>query len=111
MAPSVMVSSKTAAPSHEDVAGITTQIYTSKTSQGSLDGSYALTDALLNSVGFRGLAEYGILAEVLKAANDKKVPARREGAMFCLGALFERFPPKQRLSEALFLLQLSLIHI
>ena len=105
MAPSVMVSSKAAAPSPDDVASMTKQIYTSKTSQDSLDASYALTDLLLNSVGFRGLASYGILEEVQKAASDKKSAARREGAMFALGAIFERFPPKQRLSEVIFLLQ------
>jgi len=100
-----MVSSKAAAPSPDDVASMTKQIYTSKTSQDSLDASYALTDLLLNSVGFRGLASYGILEEVQKAASDKKSAARREGAMFALGAIFERFPPKQRLSEVIFLLQ------
>ena len=102
-----MVSSKSAAPTPDDVAGLTKQIYTSKTSQESLDASYALTDALLNSVGFRGLGSdgYGILEEVLKAAVDKKTPARREGAMFALGAILERFPPKQKLSEVVFLVQ------
>ena len=103
--PQVVVPSKSAAPSTEDIASITQQIYTSKASQDSLDASYALTDALLNSVGFRGLAEYGILAEIVKAASDKKNAARREGAMFALGAVFERFPPKQRISEVVFLLQ------
>lgn len=105
MAPSVLVTSKAAAPSQEDISGLTQQIYSSKTSQASLDAAYALTDALLNSVGFRGLAAYGILDEVLKAATDKKNAARREGAMFALGAIFERFPPKQKISEAVFLLQ------
>lgn len=105
MAPSVMVTSKIAAPSPDDVSLLTTQIYTSKSSQESLDASYALTDALLYSVGFRGFAGYGVLAEVLKAASDKKNAARREGAMFALGAIFERFPPKSKLSEIVFLLQ------
>ena len=104
-APAIVVTSKSAAPSQDDIIGITKQIYESKSSQESLDASYALTDALLNSVGFRGLAEYGILAEVLKAASDKKNVARREGAMFALGAIFERFPPKQRTSEVIFLVQ------
>ena len=104
-APSVMVTSKTAAPSMDDVAGISKQIYSSKTSQESLDGAYALTDLLLNSVGFRGLAGYGVLAEIQKAASDKKSAGRREGAMFALGAIWERFPPKQRISEVVFLLQ------
>ena len=100
-----MVTSKSAAPSTDDIAGIMKDIYASKTSQASLDAAYALTDALLNSVGFRGLTGYGILPEILKAASDKKNGARREGAMFALGAIFERFPPKQRISEVIFLLQ------
>jgi elongation factor 3 len=100
-----MVTSKSEAPSLDDIAGITKDIYTSKTSQASLDASYALVDALLSSVGFRGLTGYGILPEIVKAASDKKNVGRREGAMFALGAMFERFPPKQRISEVIFLLQ------
>ncbi|KAK5133123.1 hypothetical protein LTR08_008147 [Meristemomyces frigidus] len=105
MAPSIMVSSKSASPSTEDVAGLTKTIYNSKTSQEALDASYALSDALLNSVGFRGLVEYGILADLQKAAADKKSPGKREGAMFALGAILERFLPKQKFSEVVFLLQ------
>lgn len=89
----------------DDVAGLSKQIYSSKTSQESLDGAYALTDLMLSSVGFRGLAGYGVLAEIIKAALDKKNVGRREGAMFALGAMWERFPPKQRISEVVFLLQ------
>ncbi|KAK4508785.1 hypothetical protein PRZ48_002524 [Zasmidium cellare] len=103
--PPVMVTSKTAAPSPDDVSQLTKSIYSSKTSQESLDASYALTDLLLNSVGFRGLTAYNILPEIAKAATDKKLPAKREGAMFALGAIFERFPPKARLSEVIFLLK------
>lgn len=100
-----MVSSKNAAPAPEDITAITNQIYASKTSQESLDASYTLTDVLLNSVGFRGLAGYGIIQEIVKAATDKKSGAKREGAMFALGAIFERFPPKARISEVIFMLQ------
>lgn len=101
----VVVTSKSAAPSPDDVAQITKTIYHSKTSQESLDAAYTLTDILLNSVGFRGLTSYNILPEVLKAATDKKNVGKREGAMFAMGAIFERFPPKARLSEVIFLLQ------
>ncbi|PIB01031.1 mRNA export factor elf1 [Cercospora beticola] len=101
----VMVSSKSAAPAPEDVAQITNTIYTAKQSQQSLDAAYALTDVLLNSVGARGLAAYGIIPEIIKAATNKKDAAKREGAMFALGAIFERFPPKSRLSEVIFLVQ------
>lgn len=101
----IMVASKSAPPSSDDVAALTSTIYTSKTSQESLDASYALTDVMLNSVGVRGLSQYRLIADALKAASDKKNPGRREGAMFALGAIFERFPPKARLSEVVFLLQ------
>jgi elongation factor 3 len=100
-----MVTSKNAAPSPEDVAAITNKIYTSKTSQESLDAAYTLTDVLLNSVGFRGLTGYGIVQEIVKGATNKKDGAKREGAMFALGAIFERFPPKARLSEVVFMMQ------
>ncbi|KAK5115124.1 hypothetical protein LTR62_001821 [Meristemomyces frigidus] len=105
MAAPIMVTSKSEAPSQDDVVALTKQIYTSKTSQESLDAAYALTDALTNSIGFRGLSGYGIIPEIVKAATDKKSEGRREGAMFALGAIFERFPPKQKLSEIVFLLQ------
>jgi elongation factor 3 len=105
----VMITSKTAAPSPEDVAAITNTIYNAKTSQESLDAAYALTDSLLNSVGFRGLAAYNLLPEISKAATDKKAAGKREGAMFAIGAIWERFPPKARLSEVVFLMQESSI--
>ena len=97
--------SKSAAPVPEDVAIISKTIFESKTSQESLDAAYSLCDVLLNSVGFRGLNHYNVLDEVKAAATDKKNVGRREGAMFALGALFEKFPNKQRLSEVVFLLQ------
>ena len=101
----VMVACKTAAPSPDDVAHTTQTIYGSKTSQESLDAAYALTDMLLNSVGFRGLTAYNVVPEIQKMATNKKDVGKREGAMFALGAIFERFPPKARLSEVVFLLK------
>lgn len=56
-------------------------------------------------MGFRGLIQYGILAEIKKAAADKKNGARRESAQNLLGALFERLPPQQKISEVVLLLQ------
>jgi elongation factor 3 len=100
-----VVTSKSAPPAPEDIKALTTTIYESKTSQESLDAAYSLCDVLLNSVGFRGLNDYNILAEIKKAASDKKDIGRREGAMFALGAIFEKFPSKQRLSELVFLVQ------
>ena len=92
-------------PTPEEVYSILDTIFKSKTSQESVDASYALTNLLINSIGFRGFRAYGVLDEIKKAAADKKDGARRESAMNLLGALFERFPPAQAISEVVFLLQ------
>ncbi|KAF2753444.1 hypothetical protein EJ05DRAFT_457979 [Pseudovirgaria hyperparasitica] len=92
-------------PSTEDVSALLNAAFASKTSQASLDAAYGVTTALLSSVGFRGLKGYGVLETAKKAAIDKKSPERREGAMFVIGAIFERFPPQQPLSEIVLLLQ------
>ncbi|KAI9752351.1 MAG: isocitrate lyase 1 [Chaenotheca gracillima] len=91
------------APNSEDVSALLTTIFNAKTSQASLDASYAVSELLVTSGGFRGLDSYGIVAEIKKAATDKKSGTRRESAMILLGALFERLPPKQALTEVLFL--------
>ena len=98
-------SASTVAPTQEEIASLLTTIFTAETSQGSLDASYALTTLLLNSVGFRGLHGYGVLDEIKKTAADKKDGSKRESSMILLGALFERFPPLQPVSEVIFLLQ------
>ncbi|PNY28670.1 [NU+] prion formation protein 1 [Tolypocladium capitatum] len=90
-------------PSPEDVAALVNTIFTAQTSAASVDASYGLCDLLLNSVGFAGLTRYGVLAEVKKAAADKKSGLRRESAQNLLGAIFERFPPTEPLSEVVFL--------
>lgn len=77
--------------------------FAAETSQGSLDASYALTDAISQSLGWRALNEHGILAEIKKAATDKKNGARRESAMILLGALFERLPRPLPIVEVIFL--------
>ncbi|KAK8000732.1 P-loop containing nucleoside triphosphate hydrolase protein [Apiospora arundinis] len=59
----------------------------------------------MNSVGFRGLYNYGILDQIKKAAADKKSGLRRESAQNLLGALFEKMPPRQPLTQISFLLQ------
>ncbi|SPQ19869.1 47879849-fa77-459e-9255-ab14d79ad768 [Thermothielavioides terrestris] len=92
-------------PTQADVDSLLTTIFTAKTSSASIDACYDLCELLLASVGFRGLHQYGILAEVKKAAADKKSGLRRESAQNLLGALFERFPPRQPVSEIVFLLQ------
>ncbi len=102
----VMSKSSTAsgvAPKREEISSILDAIFKAKTSQASLDAAYTLTDLLLNSIGFRGLWAYGILDEIKKAAADKKDGSRRESAMILLGALFEKFPPVQAVSEVIFM--------
>ena len=93
------------APTQAEVTSILNTVFTAKTSNASIDACYGLCELLLSSVGFHGLHHYGILAEVKKAAADKKSGLRRESAQNLLGALFERFPARQPLSEIVFLLQ------
>ncbi|KAI0011336.1 prion formation protein [Xylariaceae sp. FL0662B] len=107
VSPPIMVAKSSDAPpppSKQDVSSILNTIFTAPTSGASIDASYGLCELLLNTVGFRGLQQYGILAEVKKAAADKKSGLRRESAQNLLGALFEKFPPRQPLSEVIFLL-------
>lgn len=92
-------------PSQETVADLLNTIFTAKTSAVSIDACYALCELLLSSVGFAGLTQYGILAEVKKAAGDKKSGLRRESSQNLLGAIFERFLPRQPVSEVVLLLQ------
>lgn len=94
-------------PTHEEISSFLNTIFTGKTSQDCLDTSYALTNLLLNSVGFRAFHAYGILGEIKKASSDKKDGGKRESAMILLGALFEKFLPQQKISEVIFLLQES----
>lgn len=109
MAPAIIVNkagdSTAPPPTQEDISAILSAILTAKTSHASVEAAYSLTTLLQNSVGFRGLKGYGVLDEIKKAANDKKSPVKREGAMNALGALFERFPRTQKLGEVVFLIQ------
>ena len=106
MSPAIVPKSSGDAPNPEDISSLVSTVFTSKTSQGSLDASYAVANAFITStIGFRGLNSYGIIDEIRSAATDKKNGGRREGSMFLLGALFERFPPAQAMSEVVFLLQ------
>jgi elongation factor 3 len=106
MSPAIVPKSSGDAPNPEDISSLVSTVFTSKTSQGSLDASYAVANAFItSSIGFRGLNSYGIIDEIRSAATDKKNGGRREGSMFLLGALFERFPPAQAMSEVVFLLQ------
>ncbi|TID19718.1 putative mRNA-nucleus export ATPase [Venturia nashicola] len=108
MAPAIAVKpadASTPPPTQDEITDILNTIFTADKSQTSLDAAYALTTVLLNSVGHRGFKAYGVLDQIKKAASDKKNVGRREGAMFALGALFERFPPQQPLSEVVFMVQ------
>lgn len=107
MAPAIVVDKTGTAPppSQEDIQAVLTTIFTAKLSHTSVEAAYALVTLLQNSVGFRGFKQYALLDEIKKAATDKKVPGRREGAMNALGAIFEKMPPAQRLTEVIFLVQ------
>ncbi|OJD35253.1 elongation factor 3 [Diplodia corticola] len=92
-------------PTADEVSSLLNNSLTAKTSQASLDAAYALCGLFEGSVGFRGLKAYGIIDEVKKAAGNKKDAVKKEGAMFVLGAIFERMPAHQPLSEVVLLLQ------
>ena len=92
-------------PTPEEVGSLLNTIIETKDAQESLNASYALTNLLIQSVGARGLTAYDIISQIKKAAADKKNGAKRESAMYILGAMFERFPREQPLSEVAFLIQ------
>jgi elongation factor 3 len=93
------------APSQSEISDILHTIFTAPKSQTSLDASYALVNVLATTVGARGLKLYSVLETIQKAATDKKDAGRREGAMFAMGAMFEKFPTEHPLSEVVFLVQ------
>ncbi|KAK0612452.1 P-loop containing nucleoside triphosphate hydrolase protein [Bombardia bombarda] len=93
------------APAQADIDALLNTVFSAKSSAASVDAAYAVCEVLLNSVGFRGLYQYGVLAEIKKAAADKKSGLRREGAQNLLGAVLERFPPRAPASEAVLMLQ------
>jgi elongation factor 3 len=95
----------TAAPSQSEISDVLHTIFTAPKSQTSLDAAYGLTTLLLETVGARGLQIYSVLESIHKAATDKKDVGKREGAMFAMGAIFERFPPQQPLSEVVLMIQ------
>lgn len=90
-------------PSADDVSALLTTISNTDNAQTALDTSYALTDLLVKSIGIRGLLNYGLIPEIKKMAGDKKNGAKRESATFVLGAMFEKIPREQPLSEVVFL--------
>ncbi|KAF7559603.1 hypothetical protein G7046_g4536 [Stylonectria norvegica] len=92
-------------PSQEDVNAFLNTIFTAQTSAASIDACYGLCEVLLNSVGAAGLASFGVLAEIKKAAADKKSGLKRESSQNLLGAIFERFLPRQPLSQVTLLIQ------
>jgi elongation factor 3 len=101
----IKLSENAPAPTESEVTSIIHNIFHSDKSQTSLDNAYALANVLITSVGARGLNGYKILDALRKASADKKNPGVREGSMFGLGALFEKFPPADPLSEVPFLVQ------
>lgn len=93
------------APSNDEIQSVFSSIVDTDNAQVSLDNSYALTNLLLQTVGIKAVITSDLLPLVKKAATDKKNGAKRESAMFILGAMFERFPREQPLSEVVFLVQ------
>ncbi|KAJ6150925.1 hypothetical protein N7470_007519 [Penicillium chermesinum] len=74
-------------PTSEEISSVLNNIFNAQSSQDSLDGSYALTNLLIQGAGTAGLLNYNVLAEAKKAATDKKSGSRRESAMLIIGAL------------------------
>lgn len=91
-------------PAPEDVEALLVTISNADNAQTALDTSYALTDLLMKSIGIRGLLSYGLIPEIKKMSADKKKAEKRESATFVLGAMFEKFPREQPLSEVVFLI-------
>lgn len=92
-------------PSQETINDLLNTIFTAKTSSASIDACYGLCEIILTSVGVIGLNNYGVVAEIKKAAADKKSGLRRESSQNLLGAVFERFLPRQPASEVVLLLR------
>ena len=103
--PTMISKSPELSTARAEIASLLDTIFNAQTSAASIDASYTLCGFLLSSVGVGGLYDYGILAEIKKAAADKKSGSRRESAQNLLGALFERLPPQQALSEVVFLVR------
>lgn len=104
-----MISKSSLAPgvplTQEEVSLQLDAIFKAQTSQESLDAAYSLTNVILTVGDVRELRKFGILEEIKRAAADKKNGSRRESAMLLLGALFEKSPRAQPLSEIVFLVQ------
>lgn len=105
--PTVVANGAAAPPSQADVSAFLEAVFNAKTSNASVDAAYGLCELLLNSpsVGFRGLEQYGVLAEIKKAAADKKSGLKRESAQNLLGAILEKFPARQPASEVALLVK------
>ena len=93
------------APSADEIQNVLKACIDTEDAQASLDNSYALTNLLLQTIGIKGLLTYDLIPPIKKAATDKKNGSKRESAMFILGAMLERFPREQPLSELVFLVQ------
>lgn len=93
------------APAPQEIMDIIATALNADQTQSSLDASYALANLLIQSTGVKGLYTYDLIPHIRKAATDKKNGSKRESAMFILGAMFERFPAAQPLSEVVFLVQ------
>lgn len=105
----VMISKPSLTPgvplTQEEVSLQLDAIFKAQTSQKSLDAAYSLTNLILNLGDIREMRKLGILEEIKRAAANKKDGSLRESAMLLLGALFEKLPRAQPVSEIVFLVQ------
>ncbi|KAI1841387.1 hypothetical protein JX266_012398 [Neoarthrinium moseri] len=107
VSPPIMIAkSGSTTPPPPEIAAYRDTAFNASSSQASIDAAYALCAQLLETPGgYRGLQQYGILDDVKKAAADKKSGLKREGAQNLLGALFEKLPSQQPLSQVSFLVE------
>lgn len=101
--PTVVSKNAPPPPTQEDITAFLNTIFTAQSSNESIEACYGLCEVLLNTVGVAGLEPYGIIAEIKKAANDKKNGIRRESSQNLLGAIFEKFTSRQTASEVVLL--------
>lgn len=92
-------------PTQEEVGALLDKVFNSPDSQASIDASYNVVTLLNNSVGFRGLHDYGVIAAIKKGAADKKSGLNRESAQNLLGAVCERMVEPMRITEVVLLIQ------
>ncbi|KAF3901602.1 hypothetical protein ABW21_db0204384 [Orbilia brochopaga] len=88
----------------EEVAALIHEMFTSSTSQGSLDAANKLFTIIVTPPHtFRSLTRFNILPVLAAAAADKKNGTKRESAMIAYSALYSIVTPAARCTEPLLL--------